>query len=135
MADDTKSLQKSDVQTGELVQGRRATDKVFTPRADIFETAESIVVVADMPGVDEGTVDITLEKNILTIDGRVEPVHPEGYRLSHREYEVGSYSRAFALSDEVAREGIQATVRSGVLRLTLPKAGPARARKIPVQGE
>jgi HSP20 family molecular chaperone IbpA len=48
---------------------------------------------------------------------------------------VGNYSRAFALSDEVSREGIEATVKGGVLRLTLPKAGPARARKIPVQGE
>ena len=135
MADDTKTLQKTDAQTGEVVERRRAANKVFTPRADIFETAESIVVVADMPGVDESSVDITLEKNILTIEGRVEPGHPEGYRLSHREYEVGSYSRAFALSDEVSRQGIEATVKSGVLRLTLPKAGPARARKIPVQGE
>jgi HSP20 family protein len=135
MADDTKTLQKTDVQTGEVVERRRAANKVFTPRADIFETADAIVVVADMPGVDESSVDITLEKNILTIDGRVEPGHPEGHRLSHREYEVGNYSRAFALSDEVSREGIQAMVKNGVLRLTLPKAGPARARKIPVQGE
>ena len=62
MADDTKTLQKTDAQTGEVVERRRAANKVFTPRADIFETAESIVVVADMPGVDESSVDITLEK-------------------------------------------------------------------------
>jgi HSP20 family molecular chaperone IbpA len=134
MADDTKTLQQADTQTGEVMERRRGANRVFKPRADIFETAESIVVVADMPGVDEGSVDITLEKNILTIDGRVEPDRHEGYRLGHREYEVGNYSRAFALSDEVDREGIEATVKNGVLRLTLPKAGPARARKIPVQG-
>jgi HSP20 family protein len=135
MADDTKTLQQADVPTGDVTERRRAANKVFKPRADIFETADSIVVVADMPGVDEGSLDITLEKNVLTIDGRVEPERSEQYRLTHKEYEVGNYSRAFALSDEVSREGIEATVKSGVLRLTLPKAGPARARKIPVQGE
>jgi len=131
---DTKTLQASTANDAEVVE-RRPPGKVFKPRADIFETSDAIVVVADMPGVDESTVDITLEKNILTIDGRVEPDSPEGFVRRHREYEVGDYHRAFTLSDEVAREGIEARVKSGVLRLTLPKAGPARARRIPVQGE
>jgi len=134
MDTDTKTLQTTVPTDAEIVERRRPA-KVFKPRADIFETNDAIVVVADMPGVDESTVDITLEKNILTIDGRVESDLPEGFVRRHSEYEVGDYHRAFTLSDEVAREGIEARVRSGVLRLTLPKAGPARARKIPVQGE
>jgi HSP20 family protein len=134
MATATKTLQPATSKNTAVVE-RRRTHKVFKPRADIFETGEAIVVVADMPGVDESTVDITLEKNILTIDGRVEPDPHEGFVRRHGEYEVGDYHRAFTLSDEVSREGIEARVKSGVLRLTLPKAGPARARKIPVRSE
>ena len=134
MATENKTLQPSETKNAELVE-RRLTHKVFKPRADIFETADAIVVVADMPGVDDSTVDITLEKNILTIDGRVEPDRHEGFVRRYGEYEVGDYHRAFTLSDEVGRDGIEARVKGGVLRLTLPKAGPARARKIPVQGE
>jgi len=134
MATESKTLQPTDINNAEVVE-RRRTHKVFKPRADIFETADAIVVVADMPGVDESTVDITLEKNILTIDGRVEPDQHEGFVRRYGEYESGDFHRAFTLSDEVSRDGIEARVKSGVLRLTLPKAGPARARKIPVQGD
>ncbi|HLX64030.1 MAG TPA: Hsp20/alpha crystallin family protein [Planctomycetota bacterium] len=110
-----------------------ATRKVFMPRADIFETAENFVIIADMPGVDEKSVDITLEKNVLTIHGKVESLAPEGYEAAYKEYEEGDYERAFTLTDAVDREGIQALVKNGVLRLTLPKAGPAKARKIEVK--
>jgi HSP20 family molecular chaperone IbpA len=134
MSNATKTLQKEEPKRPEVME-RSASRKVFTPRADIYETPEAIVVLADMPGVDDGSVEITVEKNILTIDGHVEPFRPEGYRPAHTEYGIGDYHRAFTLSDEIAREGIHATMKGGVLRLTLPKAGPALARKIPVRAE
>jgi len=87
-----------------------------------------------MPGVDDKSVEITLEKNILTITGRVEPLQNNGHRLDYAEYDIGDYQRAFALSEEVARDGITATVKNGVLKLTLPKAPQARTRKIEVKG-
>lgn len=104
----------------------------FVPRADVYETGDTIVVVADMPGVDENSVDITLEDNVLTINGYVEPMAPEGYGLAYAEYRVGDYVRAFTVSDQIDRNGIEATVRDGVLRLYLPKAEEAKLRKIPV---
>jgi HSP20 family molecular chaperone IbpA len=104
----------------------------FVPRADVYETGDTIVVVADMPGVDENSVDITLEDNVLTINGYVEPMAPEGYGLAYAEYRVGDYVRAFTVSDQIDRNGIEATVRDGVLRLYLPKAEEAKLHKIPV---
>jgi len=109
--------------------------KVFMPRADIYETPENIVVVADMPGVDEKSIDITLDKNVLEIYGKVEPQVPKEFRLEYEEYEVGDYQRAFTLSDEIDRGNINAVVKNGVLTLTLPKAPQAKARKIAVKGE
>jgi HSP20 family molecular chaperone IbpA len=134
MAGEGEFLHETGVQ-GAGGRGAGRTRRVFTPRADIFETAEAIVVVADMPGVDKDSVEITLVENLLTIDGRVQPQEVRGMRRSHGEFEVGDYHRTFTLSDEVSREGIEAKVKDGVLRLTLPKFGRARARQIPVQGE
>jgi HSP20 family protein len=120
---------------GELAGKGREPRGVFTPRTDIYETDDAIVVIADMPGVNKETLEITLEENILTVDGRVATESIEGGAPTHREFTIGDYQRTFTLSDSVSREGIEARVKDGVLRLILPKHGPTRARKIPVQGE
>ena len=109
--------------------------KVFIPRADIFENQESIVVLADMPGVDDKSVDITLDRNILTINGFVVPEAPAGYTLAYSEYAIGDYRRVFTLSNEIDRERIQARVKNGVLRLTLPKSKAVQPKKIVVKAE
>lgn len=136
MATENKELQTQEVEKEEItINGAERTHarKAYVPRADIFETPEAIVVVADMPGVDENSVDITLEKNVLSLTGFVEPVQPNSYSLAYAEYEVGDYFRRFSLSGEVDQDNIQAAVKNGVLRLHLPKAGPAQARKIAVK--
>jgi HSP20 family molecular chaperone IbpA len=102
---------------------------------DIYEAKDAIMLVADMPGVDEKTVDITLDKNILTISGAVEPDAFEGYQLGYSEYGTGDYQRSFTVSDEIDGDRIAATVKDGVLRVTLPKAEKVRARKIIVRAE
>ncbi|MGC9397382.1 MAG: Hsp20/alpha crystallin family protein [Anaerolineae bacterium] len=103
----------------------------FVPRADIYETNEAIVLMTDMPGVDENSLDITLENDVLSIIGYVETAYPEGYGLSYGEYRVGDYQRSFTLSNKIDRDKIEATVKDGVLRLYLPKAEPS-TRKITV---
>jgi HSP20 family protein len=105
----------------------------FIPRADIYEMDDRIVVVADVPGAREDSIEITVEKNTLTINAYVDPVLPEGYSLAFAEYEVGDYSRSFRLSNEIDSSRIEATVKDGVLRLYLPKAAEAMARKISVK--
>ncbi|HPD56761.1 MAG TPA: Hsp20/alpha crystallin family protein [Smithellaceae bacterium] len=107
--------------------------KTFIPRVDIYETKEAIFLIADMPGVDEKTVDIELEKNILTITGRVEDGIGKDYSLIFSEYEVGDYERSFTLSDEIDRDKINATVKQGVLRLELPKAEKVKPKKIAIK--
>ena len=107
--------------------------KVYAPHVDIYESQEGFTLFADMPGVNENSVNVMLEKNELTLYGAVNFQPPKGYQRAHAEYDIGDYQRAFVLSDEVDREGISATVKDGVLRLALPKAKPAKARKITVQ--
>jgi HSP20 family protein len=105
----------------------------FIPRADIYETDDHIILLADIPGADEQSTDITLEKNILTINANVDWNMPDDYGLNYGEYGIGDYQRSFTLSDEIDRENIEATIANGVLRLQLPKAGPAKTRKISVK--
>jgi HSP20 family molecular chaperone IbpA len=109
--------------------------RVYTPAVDIIEHIDDIVLLADMPGVDEKSVDLTLEKSLLTIHGRVEPeVHKE-HHLVFSEYGIGNYERSFNLSEKIDRERITATVKDGVLKMVLPKAEKAKTRKIPIAGQ
>jgi HSP20 family protein len=109
--------------------------KVYTPHIDIIEHREDVVLLADMPGVDEKSLDLTLDKTLLTIHGHVENETPDKYNLLISEYGLGDYERTFILSDEIDRKKIHASVKDGVLKLVLPKAEKAKARKIPVTGQ
>lgn len=107
--------------------------KLYLPKVDLFETRDAIVLVSDMPGVDENSVAITLEKNVLTITGTPAIEHFKGYDLVLAEYDMGDFQRSFNLSDQIDGERIDASMKNGVLRVTLPKAEPAKARKINVK--
>ena len=129
----TLEAEKQEVETVDGAERTRAR-RAYVPRVDIYETDDAIILLTDMPGVDENSVDIMLEKNVLTINGYVHVDDPDNYSLSYAEYESGDYERSFNLSNEIDRENIEATVKNGVLRLHLPKAAPAKTRKITVKG-
>lgn len=107
--------------------------KVFVPQVDILESENQILLLADLPGVDEQGLEVTLEKNVLTLRGKVQSQGPEGYQLAYSEYEVGNFERAFTVSNDIDRQGIEAVIKDGVLRLTLPKAKHAVLQKIAVK--
>jgi len=130
----TKEVQKKEAGLKEGLE-RARPGKVYSPAVDIVERKEDILLIADMPGVDDKSLEITIEKDVLTLDGRVETKLPEGHRLLVSEYGTGDYHRVFKLSDEIDRDKIMATVKHGVLRLTLPKTEAVRTRKIPVRTE
>lgn len=106
---------------------------VFTPPTDIYETENALVLLVEMAGVQPDSVEVTLEKRVLTIRGQNKGAQPDGYTLAHAEYRDGNYERAFTLSEAIDPERIEARMRDGVLTLTLPKAGPAEAKSIQVQ--
>jgi HSP20 family protein len=127
-----KDLQVQEKEVVEESAERTRDRPAFVPRVDIYENDDEIVLVADMPSVDETAVDITVENNVLTIRGDVEPMQPEGYSLAYAEYRVGDYQCSFSLSNQVDQEKIEATLKDGVLRLSLPKVGPM-TKKIAVK--
>lgn len=114
---------------------RTRNRKVYVPKVDIIETGDAMVMYADIPGADEKTVEVTLEKSVLTIRGTIAPEEFEGRSIVYAEYDVGDYERSFTVSDEVDRNRIEAVVKNGVLKLVLHKIPQVEAKKIPVQTE
>ena len=112
---------------------RTRSHRCFIPKTDIYETKDEIILVADIPGTNQDSVDITLEKNVLSINAFVNIDVPADYDRIYSEYEGGDYQRSFRLSDEINQNNIKAVVSNGELRLHLPKAEPAKAKKIKVK--
>ena len=125
----TKDLQKQ-------TQGQPATEQqpmpTFTPRVDILDDDEKVTILADMPGINADTLDIDLDKNILTLQGEFQLEAPEGFEQNYAEYRSGNYERVFTLSNEIDRNNIDARMKNGVLTLVLPKSKEAQPRKISV---
>ncbi len=131
MSDQKTTQPTEQVATREVEPTR--TGRIYSPRTDIYERKDAIVVVADMPGVANDGVDINVEKNVLTITGRVQDDAVKDHTLSYREYQVGDYQRTFTLSNEIDVGKIEASLKNGVLRITLPKSAEALPRKIAVK--
>lgn len=109
------------------------TTTAWSPRVDIYETADSVQISCDMPGVPKEQVKVTTEANRLTIAGERRLEHDdsrEGYHRVERTY--GAFERSFALPQNVDVAGISAQYRDGVLTLTLPKRPEAKPRQIEI---
>ena len=105
---------------------------VFTPNVDIFESEKEIVLLADVPGVKAEDMGIDLKDNVLTLTGEVKGGGTTYGEDVLTEYQVGSYYRQFTLTELIDQARINAALKDGVLRLSLPKVERALPRKIMV---
>ena len=105
---------------------------VYIPRVDILESADSLTLIADMPGVSPENVSIDIHENLLTIRGNV-TVEGQNERMLAQEYGVGDYYRQFTLGKTIDQTRIEAAIKDGVLTLTLPKAEAVKPRRISVK--
>jgi HSP20 family protein len=112
-----------------LPQG--ATGPVFMPNFEVKETKDAYVFKADMPGIKESDLDISLTGNHLTISGKREAESHEdvqNYFTYERTY--GSFSRSFTLPQSADANNVKAELKDGVLTLALPKKPEMQPRKI-----
>jgi HSP20 family molecular chaperone IbpA len=107
----------------------------FTPPADILEKGDTVVMLLDVPGADPASLDVTLDKHLLTIAARVAQAAPAGYAPAHIEFGNGTYERRFVFSEQMDGDRIDATLKDGVLRLSVPKAADTATKKISVKAE
>ncbi len=106
--------------------------RTFLPITDIFETDQALTVILEMPGVDKEKVNVNVENDILTIEGRIDYSKYEGLQPVYTEYNVGHYVRSFQISSKLEQDKISAELKDGVMTLVLPKAEKAKPRKIKV---
>lgn len=105
---------------------------LFTPPIDIYDSAEGLVLIADLPGVSVESLELQVQDNRLTLLGRVPSAAPAEATLIHKEYEEGDFLRSFILSEEVDHERINARLNNGILEVILPKAAKTPPRRIEV---
>jgi HSP20 family protein len=106
----------------------------WVPPVDIFEEADAIRIVAEVPGVKPQDVKISLENNVLTMHGTKQQVAEERTERVHRyERTYGTFERSFTLPATVDANNIKASYEHGVLTVTLPKVEKAKPRQIEVQ--
>lgn len=103
------------------------------PRLGVFDAGSSLVVKADVPGMSEKDIQLTLNADSLAIVGERRPWTPEGYSTHRQERSSGKFSRSVTLPCKVDAEQASAVVRDGVLTITLTKAHEARPRQIAIQ--
>ena len=118
----------------ELTQAEERTEagKFFSPYADIHETERAVVVTMEMPGVAKSSIDIQLDKGVLTVKGTVDGAKYASLRPIYSEYNIGNFVRTFTVSPKIDASAISANVVDGVLTVELPKAKEALARRIAV---
>ena len=106
---------------------------VVSPAVDIVEGPTAYLLTVDLPGVAEPDIDVTVERNVLTLSARRPLRSHADHRRVLTEIAHGDYRRTFTLPEQVDREAIAATFRNGVLSLSVPKAAATLPRKISVQ--
>ena len=111
---------------------RTEAGKFFSPYTDIHETEQVVVVSMEMPGVDKSSIDIRLDKGVLTVKGAIDSQRYESLRPIYSEYNVGNFVRTFTVSTKIDSARITANVADGVLTVALPKAAEALAKRISV---
>ena len=105
----------------------------WAPAVDIEEYADKFVLYADVPGVDLKSVEVTLEKGVLTLSGsREKAVEKSGVEARRSERASGRFFRRFSLPDTVDGEAVSAKGGNGVLEVVIPKRPQAQPRKITV---
>ena len=102
-----------------------------SPPVDIYETAEGFVLIADLPGVSQDSLEVSVTHNVLTLKGRAIRTLPGKAR--YQEFQPASVFRQFKLGNALDTDRVDARLNDGVLRLQIPKARAAVARQIDIK--
>lgn len=114
-------------------QAAGAEEAALLPPVDVVEDATGITMYADLPGVPRENLSLQLERDRLTIEGRVALDIPQEMQSNFAEVRLARYRRVFALSKELDGEQTSAELKNGVLKLRIPKAQQAQPRKVEIR--
>ena len=119
---------QNDVATVERTLG----ETTYSPRFDIWEDEDEMILYGDLPGVMPEDLDVRFENPVLTIHGKVSPRHND-IKFLHGEYGIGDFHRTFTIGEAIDTESISAELQNGVLTVHLPKSEQVKPRRIDVK--
>lgn len=114
-------------------QKREGTPMEMAPAVDIIESKDGVTLVVDLPGVSKDDLDIDVDKNVLTIRGRISLDTEENLNATYMDVQAGAYSRQFTLGSELDVNGIDAVLKDGVLKLMIPRSEAHKPKKIEIK--
>jgi HSP20 family molecular chaperone IbpA len=123
--------ERNDERNVQAREDTRSNEKYIRPAVNIIETEEGLVLTADIPGAAKETLDVNVEKGILTIS--VPAQHAMPGTPVYREFELGNYYRQFSIPESLDHEKAHADYTNGILTLRVPKAEIAKPKRIAVQ--
>ena len=103
------------------------------PPVDVYEDESGITVLADLPGVDRDRLGVRVDGDSLVVEATAATVQPENMQLVYGEAQYPSYRRQFTLSRELDTSRIEASLKDGLLKLSIPKLEEAKPRRIEVR--
>ena len=106
--------------------------RYYVPYTDIYEVEDALIVVMEMPGVQKANIEVQLENDVLSVEGRIGLSTYDEMQPVYTEYNIGHFTRKFTISSKIDQAKISAEVNDGVLTLRLPKAQQAKPRKIKI---
>jgi HSP20 family protein len=119
------------VQNNGVTRGRQYVQRAVSPPVDVFENADEVLLVADVPGVSGELVDVRVENGTLTLQAR-RPEENEGNAVA-REYDVADFARTFRIPAGIDTANISAEAKNGTVLVRLPKIAAVKPRKIAVR--
>jgi len=128
-----KAVQTSSRSTPAESARPQEQQRYVVPPVDVFENESSITLLADLPGVPRDQLQVRVDGETLILEANAVTGGPQDLELVYGEAQCPAYRRQFTLSRELDTGRIEAQLRDGVLRLTIPKAEAARPRRIEVQ--
>jgi len=127
---------KTDVVKREDVHVEQRERRVeIVPNTAVRQEKDGFLLVAEVPGVDDKSLHVTVENNILSIDAANTVAEPEGYTLALREISPVTYKARFELPDRVDTSGVKASLKNGLLRVRLPISEAKKPKRIAVAAE
>ena len=114
-----------------------ATDYPWTmdtnlPRTNLYEDHDHFEIIAEVPGIHKDNLNVKIQGNYLEISGSRDSDRPDGYKVHKTEREIFSFSRSFTLPADVDATKVEATLKDGILHMTLSKSEEAKPKRISI---
>ncbi|MFM0629352.1 Hsp20/alpha crystallin family protein [Paraburkholderia xenovorans] len=133
MSDSNQIAQREQGKLMRQAAEEQAREPALSPSVDVFEDSHAVTLLADLPGVPADKLDIKVQDGSLSIEAESVIPTSANLRLSHAEVRAPYYRRRFSISDDFDTSKIEANLKDGVLRLTIPRREESKPRRIEVR--